>query len=165
VLTSLWLLPLLALLQTSLFNHFALRGIIPGIVLIVVVNWGILRGMDEGLLWALIGGVCLDAFSSWPFGTNTVALVIVVSLVSLGEGTFMRTHALVPPITVFAATIVFYGVVMFILVSTQRPVDWFWSLRNIVVLAALYNAALNIGLFRLSQRLEQRIYPVPRAHW
>lgn len=163
--TALWLLPLLALLQSSLIGHFAVRGIIPGVVLIAVVNWGILRGMDEGMLWGFVAGLCLDVFSGWPFGTNTVALVIVASLVSLGEGTFMRTHALLPVMTVFLATVVFYMIVLFILESTQQPVDWAAALRTTVLPAAAYNALLNIMLFRVSQRLEDRIYPTPRAHW
>jgi rod shape-determining protein MreD len=164
-LTALWLLPVLALLQSSLMSHLAIRGIIPGLMLITVVNWGILRGMDEGMLWAFIGGLCLDVFSGWPFGTNTVALVIVASLVSLGESTFMRSHALLPLLTVFAATILFYLVALFILESTHHPVDWITALRVGVLPAAVYNAVLNIPLFPLTQRLDARVSPTPRAHW
>ena len=38
-----------------------------------------------------------------------------------------------------------------------------WALQ--VVPAALLNAVLNIPGFRLSQWLEHRIYPIPRANW
>lgn len=163
--TALWLMPVLALLQVSMVGHVAINGIFPSIVLLAVVNWGILRGTDEGMLWAFLGGLCLDVFSSWPFGTNTVALVVVASVVSLGEGTFMRTHAVVPLATVFAATILYYAVALFILASTQHGVDWIAAVRGTVLPVALYNSALNIAGFRLTQRLERRIYPMPRAHW
>jgi rod shape-determining protein MreD len=163
--TALWLLPILALLQVSVVNHFAFRGILPGIVLICVVDWGILRGTDEGMLWAFVAGLCLDVFSGWPPGTNTVALVIVASIVSLGQGTFIRTHALLPPATVFGATILFYTIALFILESTSHPVAWGVALRDSVIPIAIYNAILNIPGFRLIQRLEHRVYPLPRAHW
>jgi rod shape-determining protein MreD len=163
--TALWLLPLLALLQVSVAGHLAIRGALPAIVLICVVDWGILRGTDEGMLWAFIAGLCLDVFSGWPPGTNTVALVIVASVVSLGEGTFMRTHALLPPATVFGATILFYVIALFILESTHYPVDWIAALRDTVLPIAVYNAVLNIPGFRLVQRLENRVYPSPRANW
>ena len=158
-------MPVLGLLQASLMGHFAIHGIFPSLVLLVVVNWGILRGTDEGMLWALLGGLCLDVFSGWPFGTNTVALVIVASVVSLGQGTFMRTHAMVPLATVFAATVLFYGIALFILASTQHAVDWIAVLRSVAVPVALYNMLLNIPVFWLTQWLEGRIYPVPRANW
>lgn len=163
--TALWLLPLLALLQGTVFNHFAFRGVLPGIVLICVVDWGILRGTDEGMLWAFVAGLCLDVFSGWPPGTNTVALVVVASIVSLGQGTFIRTHALLPPATVFGATILFYGIALFILESTRHQVAWEGALRDTVLPVAVFNAFLNIPGFRLVQRLEHRVYPLPRAHW
>ena len=146
-------------------SHLAVRGVFPAVVLIAVINWGILRGPTEGMLWAFLGGVCLDVFSGWPFGTNTVALVTVASLVSLGEGTFMRTHALVPIATVFGATVLYYLVVMFILQSTQQPVDWVPALRATVLPLAVYNAVVNVVGFYLVQRLEDRVYPTPRANW
>jgi len=158
-------MPILALLQTSLMNHVAINGIYPSIVLLIVVNWGILRGMDEGMLWAFLGGLCLDVFSGWPFGTNTVALVTVASIVSLGRGTFMRTHAIVPLATVFGATLLYYGIALFILASTQHPVDLVPAIRTMVLPIAVYNTVLNIPGFWLSQWLEGKIYPMPRAHW
>jgi hypothetical protein len=98
-------------------------------------------------------------------GTSTVALVVVASVVSLGEGTFIRTHGLLPLATVCAATVLYYLVAFFILESTQHPVDWIAGIRTIALPAAVYNAVLNIPGFWLAQRLEQRIYPTPRAHW
>ncbi|HEX8919740.1 MAG TPA: rod shape-determining protein MreD, partial [Chloroflexota bacterium] len=149
IFTALWLLPVLAIFQTSVADRFAINGVIPGIMLVVIVNWGILRGTDEGMLWALLGGLCLDVFTSWPFGTNTVALVIVASVVSLGQGTFMRTHVLLPPVTVFAATVLFYLIALFILASTQHSVDFLQALQTAVIPAALYNGALNVLIFPL----------------
>jgi rod shape-determining protein MreD len=165
LITGIWLLPLLTLLQVGVAGHLAIEGVIPGLVLVTVVNWGILRGTDEGMLWAFIGGLCLDVFSSWPLGTSTVALVIVASLVSLGEGTFMRTHALLPIGTVFLATALYYGIAMFILASTGQTVDWPAALSAVALPAALYNAVLNIPGFWIVRRLEDRVYPMPRAHW
>lgn len=163
--TALWLLPLLALVQITLAHQFRLAGVYPSLVLVLVVDWGILRGMDEGMLWAFLGGLCIDTFSGWPLGIATVSMVIVASLVSLGQGTFIRTHALLPLATMFGATIVYYVIVLFLYESTQHPVDWLVALRDIALPAAIYNTVLNIPGFWLVQRLERRVYPVPRANW
>lgn len=163
--TALWLMPLLALLQVSLAGHFSVRGVVPSIVLIAVVDWGILRGPDEGMMWAFFGGLGLDVFAEWPIGTATVSLVVVASIVSIGGGTFIRTHALLPPAAVFVASILFNAIVLFILESTQHPVDWVGAVRGIVLPAALYNALLNIPGYWLMRRLESRVYPMPRASW
>lgn len=163
--TALWVLPLVALLQVSVVQHVSLRGVLPSIMLILIVDWGILRGTDEGMLWALLGGVIIDSMSGWPFGTSTVALVTVAWAVSLGEGTFIRTHALLPMATVFGATVLYFLVAFFILLSTQHSIDWLAAMRDTVLPAAIYNAVLNIPGFWLVQRLEHRVYPTPRANW
>jgi rod shape-determining protein MreD len=163
--TGLWLLPVVAILQSSLVGHFAINGTLPAVMLVIVVDWGILRGPDEGMLWALIGGVCTDIFSGWPFGTSTIAMVVVASVVSLGGGTFIRTHALLPPATIFFSTVLYYLVAMFILESAHHPVAWQDGIRYVVLPIALYNALLNIPGFALVRRLESRVYPVPRASW
>lgn len=163
--TALWLLPILALTQGSVAAHLAVRGVVPGLLLVVVVCWGILRGMDQGMLWAFLGGLMLDILSGWPLGTNTVSLVVVASLVSLGEGTFIRTHAVLPIVTIFAATVLYYLIVFFILESTQHPVDWIAGIRYVALPCALYNAVLTVVAFPLVRRLEDRVYPMPRANW
>jgi rod shape-determining protein MreD len=165
LLTALWLLPSVAVLQTAIAGWFTLHGVFPLLMVILIVDWGILRGPEEAVVWAFFGGLCLDFLSGWPFGTSTVALVLVASLVSLGEGTFMRTHTLVPLGTVFGATILYYAIALFILQSTKEPVDWLAALRAVILPGALYNCLLNIPAFKLVHVLERRVYPAPRAHW
>jgi len=165
IITALWLLPCLAILQAGLVTHLEVAGALANIVLLVVVDWGILRGLDEGVIWAFIGGLLLDIFSGYPLGTSTVALVVVAALISMGETTFMRTHALLPPVTVFLATLLYYAVVVFILVSTHQSVNLATVFRQVAIPAALLNGAANIVVYPLTHRLEQRIYPVPRASW
>src|SRR5579872_1986691 len=106
--TAIWLLPILALLQTSFMPHLAVGSAVLGLVMIAVVDWGILRGPDEGMMWGFVGGLCLDIFTAWPFGTNTLAMVLVASAVSLVGATIIRTHALLAPGTVFVATILYF---------------------------------------------------------
>lgn len=163
--TALWLLPALALLQTGMGDHLAVANTLPSLMLIAVINWGILRGPDEGMMWGFMGGLCLDVFSGWPIGTNTVALVLVTSVVSLGGGTFIRTHTLLPPAAVFVGTIMYFAVALFILESTHQPVDWIAAMRNGVLPLALYNAVLNLPGYWLMRKLEARMYPMPRANW
>lgn len=165
LLTALWLMPVLALLQTTIGARLAVGNAVPGLVLIAVVDWGILRGADDGMLWGLIGGLSLDLVSGWPLGTGTIAMVAVAGAVSLGGGTFIRTHALLPPFTVFIATLLYFVVAFFLLESMQRPVDWERALRDIALPAAAYNAVLNVGIFALMGRLEARVHPMARASW
>jgi rod shape-determining protein MreD len=57
-----------ALLQTTLSPYMKIGGIHPDLVLLLVIGWSALRGMEEGATWAFIGGISLDILSSAPFG-------------------------------------------------------------------------------------------------
>jgi hypothetical protein len=66
---------------------------------------------------------------------------------------------------VLGATLLYYLIALFVLQSTQQPVDWVRVLRYIALPAAVYNAILNIVGYPLMRRLDARVYPVPRANW
>ncbi len=47
-------------LQTTVFSHFAWRGVVPDLVLLVVVSAGLVRGSQFAMVLGFFGGVLLD---------------------------------------------------------------------------------------------------------
>ncbi len=45
-------------LQTAFFPHLSLFGVIPNLVLITTVCYGLLQGIRPGLCFGLLGGIC-----------------------------------------------------------------------------------------------------------
>jgi len=66
-----------AALQSMWLERLHLLGGRPDLVLLIVLSWGVMRGLQEGMLWAFVGGLCLDALSAAPFGLWTVTLTIL----------------------------------------------------------------------------------------
>ena len=64
------LLGLLALLQSSLLPPFSIIGAHPDLILLAVVSWTLQRGLTEGLTWAFVGGLWLEALSGAPLGLS-----------------------------------------------------------------------------------------------
>ena len=61
-------------LQTSLFSHLSLFGVIPNLVLITTVCYGLLQGFRSGLYFGLLAGLCLDLAGSGVLGINIIIL-------------------------------------------------------------------------------------------
>lgn len=80
---SLPLLALAAALQVSLAPHISILGGTPDLVLLVVVAWSLNATLEQGVLWAVIGGLCKDLLSAAPLGTSIVGMVLLLSFVSL----------------------------------------------------------------------------------
>jgi rod shape-determining protein MreD len=136
------LLAAIALIQSTTLPYVIILGVKPELMLIVVVSWSLLRGSEEGMVWALIGGVGLDLFSGAPFGTITVALLVVSFLSGLGESSVFRTHIALPLVTALVTTVIYDLVILVILALTGRPVAWMDSVVHIVLPSTLVNTLL-----------------------
>lgn len=136
------LLGLLALLQSSLLPHFSIIGAHPDLVLLAVVSWTLLRGLTEGLTWAFVGGLWLEALSGAPFGLSLLALVLVAFLVSPLETTLFRQHIVFLIATVTVASFANGAVYLLLLRLSGNPGVALAALWRIVIPVALYTGLL-----------------------
>ncbi len=65
----------LAILQSSVLSRFPILGVVPQILFLVALVWGIVRGIEEGLIWAFIAGLFADLFSIAPLGVSSLAFM------------------------------------------------------------------------------------------
>lgn len=136
------LLGLLALLQSSLLPPFSIIGAHPDLILLAVVSWTLQRGLTEGLTWAFVGGLWLEALSGAPFGLSLLALVITAFLVSPLETTLFRQHIVFLIATVTAASFVNGAVYLLLLRLSGNPGAALGALWRIAMPAALYTGLL-----------------------
>ena len=52
-------------------------------MLLLVVAWSLNVPLEQGILWAVIGGLCKDLLSAAPLGTSIIGMVLLLSFVSL----------------------------------------------------------------------------------
>ena len=129
-----------------------------------VASWGLLRGTKEGMVWALIGGGCLDLLSGAPFGMITAALLVVSFISGLGESSVFRTHIVLPLVMALVTTPV-YGLIMLVILDlTGRPVAWLDSLTHVVLPSALVNTLLMPLVFWPLQWLHRKTWR-EEMHW
>jgi rod shape-determining protein MreD len=142
----------------------SVAGVHPDLVLVAVISWTLLRGLTDGLLWALIGGLCLDLLSSGPFGLMIVPLVIVCALARLGYSRVYGAHLWLPLFLTFPLSVVYYLSYALLLSLTGRPIAWSATLVQVILPASLLNIAAMLILFPLLRRLHRRVSP-PAISW
>lgn len=69
---------LLTVLQTAVLPYFPLLGIVPALPFLMALAWGLLRGMNEGVVWAFIAGLFMDLFTAAPAGGLALTYMIAV---------------------------------------------------------------------------------------
>ena len=92
-------LPIMALLmvaQSAILPRFPIFVIVPQLELLAALAWGLLRGPNEGVVWAFVGGLLVDLFSSGPMGATPLALMAAVLAVSFVQANLPPNRFLWP---------------------------------------------------------------------
>ena len=130
-------------MQATAMPHVTIMGVKPDLVLLMVISWSLLRGAQEGMIWALIGGIGLDLLSGAPFGTFTVILVILSLLAGLGELSVFRTHLALPLVATLIATLAYDLFFLLLLQMKGASIAWADSLIKVVLPSTLFNVSLS----------------------
>ncbi len=136
------LLIAVAIIQTTVTPHLTFMGVKPDLVLLMVVSWSLLRGAQEGVIWALVGGMGLDLLSGASFGTSTAALVALSLLAGVGELSVFRTHITLPLIATLVATLAYNLYSLLLLHMGGYSIAWTGSLIQVVLPSTLINVLL-----------------------
>lgn len=131
-----------ALIQTTFLARIDVLGARPNLMLLVVLVWTVVRGIDEGLIWAFVGGLLLDLLSGGPLAGMALALLAAAYLAgqSLVEG--MGSQAVRLVILTVLGALVYHVVLLFVLDWSGHTVDWGFSLLRVAGPSVLLNGAL-----------------------
>jgi rod shape-determining protein MreD len=150
-------------MQTTALPHLSVLDVKPDLMLLMVICWSLLRGSKEGMIWALVGGIGLDLVSGVPFGTSTVALVVLSLLAGLGELSVFRTHIALPLIATLIATLVYDLFFFLLLYARGCSIAWTDSLVKVVLPSTLFNVLLSPLVYKALYWLHRRTGPEEMA--
>lgn len=124
-------------------------------MLLVVLTWAVVRGTDEGLMWAFVGGVIVDLLSGGPLGATTVALVGAAYLAGQSLGQELGSPTVRLTILVALGALAYHLILLLILSWTGHTVSWGFSLVRVGGPSVLLNALLAPAVLQPLSWLEQ----------
>ncbi|MCU0494480.1 MAG: rod shape-determining protein MreD [Chloroflexaceae bacterium] len=104
----------------------------PALVLVVVLcrvlvgsrSLQIDNGVDGVIRWAFYGGLGLDVFSTAPFGSHALALVVATSLIALLTRRLQIEGFLLPAVAIPVGVLVYETILALIYALTVAPLEW-----------------------------------------
>jgi rod shape-determining protein MreD len=146
-----------AILQSTLLPHLAVFGVKADLVLLVAVAWSVRRGVEDGLVVAVLGGIALDVLSASPFGSSVIAVGIAAIIAGSVGPSLRRASILLPllltPLTSIIATLV--AAVLFILLG--RQLYWPSTVALVVLPAAVIDTIAMLIVYPLVSFVDSRI--------
>jgi len=149
------LFALVALLQSTVTAHVRILGASPDLVLMLAVACVLQWGVRQSLGMILIGGLMVDILSGTPFGCATLSLVIISTLVGIGEANIPRSVKILPYATVAAATLLYQLIWMLFLGVWGRTVLWGPMFLYETLPSALVNTLFMPLIYLVSSKLRR----------
>jgi rod shape-determining protein MreD len=156
---SLPILLVAAILQSTIVPEIRIGSGGPDLILMLVLSWTMLADIEEGVYWAVVGGVIQDLINGIPTGTSALALVIVAFVVSMALGPIGRSNLIIPPLVAVAATVGYHVLMAALLAAFGRSVPLVYMLTYVTLPTALFNIILMLPLFRLMGAVFQASRP------
>lgn len=142
---------LLALAQTALLPSLWLFRV--NLVVVVVICWTLVRGLEAGLGWALYGGLALGFLSPAPLGAHLLGLVLVALLTAVATEQFPRDNLLLLVLCIVAGTLLNGVVMALILRLTQVQIAWLRYPFTVVLPETVANVAWAVPVMWALRRL------------
>lgn len=106
---------ILLVIQTAILPRLPIWGVVPQLMLVAAVAWGLLEGLEEGALWGFVAGLLTDMFSIAPLGTSALAFMVTVITVALLYRTLPINRFILPVILSVVATLIWLFVYLLLL--------------------------------------------------
>lgn len=145
------------LLQTVLFSHFTIAGIMPNIFVILMLFIGLYMGRTMGIIYGISFGIFIDIWIGKSMGFTSVALAIVGLLSGVLDKTLSKDSRITVLLMGIISTIV-YEVILYFLQYMFLGINVeVLSFIKILLIEVVYNMLIVIILYPLIKNVGYEI--------
>ncbi len=139
----------LALLQASSIEQFKVLGVTPNLLLVLLVSWLVVRGLDDVLPMIAVAGVTMGFIGLQVPGLVLLALLPIAGLGVLRELHVIHSDLLLVLAFVLVATVAYESIIVAALIASGGGYDVVAALRSAIVPSALVNVMLTPPVYLL----------------
>lgn len=151
------LMIVLTVLQTAVLPRFPIVGAIVLLPFLAALSWGLLRGADEGVIWAFIAGLFMDLFSVAPLGGASLTYMIAVWLIVLIKEPLPSNRFVLPMVLAAVATLL--QQILYFLFLRVFGYGTTWAAMPPLLPTIILHALFVLPLYWFLNGLERLLWP------
>jgi rod shape-determining protein MreD len=156
---------LAALLESSVLPELTIAGAKPDLVLVMAVVAAMLVGVEEGLVWAFLGGLMLDLIlPERPVGVTILSLLVVTGIAVAAARVAGQNRRLTAVVLTFVLSFVYQAMTIGLLSATTGVRASAVSM-TVIAVTAIVNTVLAFIVATLVRWYLIRYAPAERADW
>jgi hypothetical protein len=133
-----------ALFQAASVEQFKILGVAPNLVLVLIVSWIVVRGLDDVLPMAAVAGITLSFVGLQSPGLVLLALLPVIGLGLVRELRIVHSDTVLVLALVAASTAMYDLVLLASVMATGGVLDARAAVSGIVLPTILVNLAITL---------------------
>ncbi len=136
------------ILQTTVFKHFSIIGVVPNTALIIVVIFALLRGKYKGAFTGLIAGLLQDILFAKIIGINALIYFLLGYVVGvLGDKVF-KESLMLAFLTMLGSTLIYHIAYYLFMIFLSRDISFITMIKDIAIKEMIYNSILTILIYK-----------------
>lgn len=148
------LMMLTLIIQLVIPPSFAIFGVKPDLLLILVVIIALIRGRKYGSGFGFIAGSLQDLFLGGFFGVFTFIKTFIGIVVGLIEGNFFKEQYIISTLVIFVATIVNETLLILLSENLLFTVNYWIVLCNLILPEAILNGLIGLIIYPIIYRID-----------
>ena len=151
------------LLQCTVFHYIELAGVVPNLLLIVTMSFGLMRGRREGLLVGFFSGLLIDIF----FGSVLGPYAFIYMTLGYGNGFFHRIYyvedVLLPMIMISLNDFIYNIIIYVVFFLMRNRLDFLGYLKDVMLPEMIYTILITLFFYKILVRINLRLKRVKEA--
>ncbi len=151
------------LLQCTVFHYIELAGVVPNLLLIVTMSFGLMRGRREGLLVGFFSGLLIDIF----FGSVLGPYAFIYMTLGYGNGFFHRIYYVEDvrlPMIMISLNDFIYNIIIYVVFFLMRNrLDFLGYLKDVMLPEMIYTILITLFFYKILVRINLRLKRVKEA--
>jgi rod shape-determining protein MreD len=133
--------------------------LVPNLVLLAALSWTLLRGPEEGALWAFTGGFFLDLFTAGPIGATALAVIVPVLVVGLLQRSFPAGSFFFPLLYAALGTLIY--LIIYLTVISLLGTTVSGQMLTALLPLLITNTLTMVPVHWMLTRLSRWVFPQP----
>lgn len=151
------------LCQSTVFHFFELSGVVPNLLLIVTMSFGLMRGRREGLLVGFFSGILIDIF----FGSVLGPYAFIYMTLGYVNGFFHRIYYVedvLLPMAMITFNDLLYNLIVYVAFFLLRnKLHFLTYFRNVILPEMIYTILITLFFYKFLVRINMKLKKAKEA--
>lgn len=146
-------------LQTTVFRHLPLGGVVPNILIMITAASGLMYGRKLGMFSGFVGGLMIDAMFNSVIGLTILIYSFIGYVNGMLNKLYFKERLYIPVITIVLSDLV-YGVLYYVCRFMLRGrMDFMFYLMHVMIPEAVYTLIIGVPIYLLMRQIKEHFKP------